>query len=84
MPEEIGEVLPMRYIRIEESDNISNLSVNRYVITCPFNDNASSFHSDNETLNKICFFANIQSRLPHSVNIILMVIGKEDRTRQMH
>lgn len=56
MPKEIGEVTPMRYLQIEKDDKISRLSVCRYVVTCHFNDNASSFHSDNETLNKIWDF----------------------------
>lgn len=56
MPKEVGEVVPMRYLQVEKDDKISNLSVCRYVVTCPFNDSASSFKCNDETLNKIWDF----------------------------
>lgn len=56
MPIEIGEVTPMRYLQVEKDDKISSLSVCRYIVTCPFNESASSFKCNDETLNKIWDF----------------------------
>lgn len=56
MPKEIGEVVPLRFIEIKKCQNYADLVVSRVVVTCPFNDNASSFHCDNEMLNRIWDF----------------------------
>ena len=56
MPEEIGEVTPFRYLQVENIDKFEKCDVSRITVTCPFNDNASSFVSDNTALNEVWDF----------------------------
>lgn len=51
MPEEIGEVMPFRYCEVESKYRPE--AVRRIMITCPFNDETSYFHCDNDTLNNV-------------------------------
>jgi len=50
MPKEVGEVYPFRYVEIEGG---AGCTPERIMVTCPFNDEASYFHSDNDTLNQV-------------------------------
>jgi hypothetical protein len=56
MPEEVGEVTPFRYLEVEQSSKYSTCDVSRITVTCPFDDNASSFVSDNAALNEVWDF----------------------------
>lgn len=56
MPKEIGEVLPFRYVEIENNNACKVTNLTRDVVTCPFNDNTSYFHCDNNTLNDVWDF----------------------------
>lgn len=56
MPEEVGEVTPFRYLEVEQSSKYSTCDVSRITVTCPFDDNASSFVSDNVALNEVWDF----------------------------
>jgi len=49
MPKEVGEVYPFRYLEIEGA----KCTPERIMVTCPFNDDASYFHCDNDTLNQV-------------------------------
>lgn len=54
MPGYIGEVFPFRYVTIENFDGaITKESIQRKMITYPFDDAASSFESSDTVLNKI-------------------------------
>ncbi len=54
MPDYIGEVFPFRYVTIENFDGaILKESIQRKMITYPFDDAASSFESSDTVLNKI-------------------------------
>lgn len=54
MPDYIGEVFPFRYVTIENFDGvITKKSIQRKMITYPFDDAASSFESSDTVLNKI-------------------------------
>lgn len=53
MPKEVGEVYPFRYCEIERKAGAIDLKPQRIMVTCPFNDEASYFHSDNDTLNQV-------------------------------
>lgn len=50
MPKEVGEVYPFRYLEIEGG---AGYTPERIMVTCPFNDEASYFHCDNDTLNQV-------------------------------
>lgn len=52
MPEYIGEVYPFRYVELEGVDS-SAVTVERDRVHYPFDDDAASFHSDNEILNQV-------------------------------
>lgn len=56
MPEVVGEVTPFRYLEVEQPDRFADCEVYRVTITCPFDDSASSFISDNATLNEVWDF----------------------------
>ena len=56
MPEKVGEVTPFRYLEVEQSSKYSTCDVSRITVTCPFDDNASSFVSDNAALNEVWDF----------------------------
>ncbi len=53
MPKEVGEVYPFRYCEIERKAGVIDLKPQRIMVTCPFNDDASYFHCDNDTLNQV-------------------------------
>lgn len=67
LPDYAGEVMPFRYAEVEFSPSVSNenvsflskagspkiISVQRENVTYPFNNVASYFHCDNESLNKV-------------------------------
>ncbi len=50
MPKEVGEVYPFRYVEIEGG---AKCTPQRIMVTCPFDDEASYFHCDNDTLNQV-------------------------------
>ena len=52
MPASIGPVMPFRYVEIE-GQSLADIKVTRTVVTVPFNANASSFKSSDETLNAV-------------------------------
>jgi hypothetical protein len=52
MPADIGSVMPFRYIEADGALT-DHISVKRTVVTVPFNANASSFTSSDETLNRV-------------------------------
>lgn len=56
MPEVVGEVTPFRYLEVEQPARFADCEVYRVTITCPFDDSASSFISDNATLNEVWDF----------------------------
>ena len=56
MPELIGEVTPFRYLEIENAGCFDDCEVSRIVVTCPFDDDASFFQSDNAALNEVWEF----------------------------
>lgn len=56
MPAEIGEVTPFRYLEIERQSKFTDCEVSRISITCPFDDTASSFISDDAALNQVWDF----------------------------
>ena len=56
MPEEVGEVTPFRYLEVEQNSKYAICDVSRVTVTCPFDDNASSFVSDNAALNEVWDF----------------------------
>ena len=61
---EIDEVTPFRYCEIEGyKENLKINELTQLVVNNKFDDEASSFCCDNEVLNKIWDFVNIQSRL---------------------
>lgn len=54
MPDYIGEVLPFRYCEIERYDEpITTADITRESVHYPFDDSASSFQCNNDTLNQI-------------------------------
>ena len=54
MPQEVGEVTPFRYVEIEGyRQPLQTDAVTRIMVTCPYDDEASSFHCDNEALNQV-------------------------------
>lgn len=54
MPADIGEVMPFRFAEIKGyTDNLTNDDVIRLACFHKFNEDASGFHSDNETLNQV-------------------------------
>lgn len=54
MPMEIGEVMPFRYCEVERYNGVLNDDdIVRLSVNYQFDDASSSFHSDNEVLNKI-------------------------------
>lgn len=54
MPSEIGEVTPFRYAEIEGSPApLDKTSLRQLFVHAPFDDNASSFESSDETLNAV-------------------------------
>ena len=53
MPRHIGEVIPFRYVEIENGINIKESDIQQVFIHYPFNDTASSFECSNEVLNKV-------------------------------
>lgn len=54
MPEEIGEVLPFRYCEVVNfPGELKKSDIRQITVHYPFDDNASSFTSSSETLNKI-------------------------------
>lgn len=56
MPEVVGEVTPFRYLEIEQPARFADCEVSRVTVTCPFDDSASSFVSDNVALNEVWDF----------------------------
>ena len=56
MPEEVGEVTPFRYLQVDNIGKYEKCDVSRITVTCPFNDNVSSFVSDNAALNEVWDF----------------------------
>lgn len=56
MPEVVGEVTPFRYLEVEHPTKFADCEVSRITVTCPFDDTASSFVSDNATLNEVWDF----------------------------
>lgn len=56
VPDAIGEVLPFRYVEIENNENCIVKGITRFVVTCPFTEDASYFESDNQLLNKVWDF----------------------------
>jgi hypothetical protein len=52
MPADIGPVMPFRYIEADGALT-DDITVKRTVVTVPFNANASSFTSSDETLNRV-------------------------------
>lgn len=57
MPSEVGEVVPFRYCEIEGYRNkLLREDVVRLAVFHQFDDNASYFHCDDETLNKVWKF----------------------------
>lgn len=56
MPEVINEVTPFRYLEVEQPDRFADCEVLRITVTCPFDDTASSFVSDNVALNEVWDF----------------------------
>ena len=52
MPDYIGEVYPFRYCELE-ARNIGSVSVERYAVNYPFNDDISQFSSSSEVLNQV-------------------------------
>lgn len=56
MPEVVGEVTPFRYLEVEQPARFADCEVYRVTVTCPFDDSASSFISDNATLNEVWDF----------------------------
>lgn len=54
MPSDIGEVMPFRYAEIKViSGDVEIKSAKRTFVHYPFDDNASYFSCDNDTLNKV-------------------------------
>ncbi len=54
MPEEVGEVTPFRYVEINGLNRKpSGKAIRRIMVTCPFDDDASYFHSSDEALNTV-------------------------------
>jgi len=53
MPEKIGEVLPFRYAEIEDGARVDPASIWQITVHYPFDDEASSFESDNPVLNAV-------------------------------
>lgn len=57
MPDYIGEVLPFRYIELENySGNLTKEKIVRSNVNYPFNDETAYFSSSNDTLNQIWEF----------------------------
>ena len=56
MPDVVGEVTPFRYLELEEPDKYSDCTVSRIMVTCPFDDEASFFESDDPVLNQVWDF----------------------------
>jgi hypothetical protein len=52
MPVDVGPVMPFRYVEVE-GNVTEQLTVTRSVVTVPFNADASSFVSSDETLNRV-------------------------------
>lgn len=54
MPNYIGEVLPFRYLQIDNyNGHLQNSNVLRHVVTYPFDDDAADFQSSDTILNQI-------------------------------
>jgi alpha-L-rhamnosidase len=54
MPPDIGEVTPFRYVEIENAPVLHDKSsLRQLAVHAPFNDNASTFESSDETLNAV-------------------------------
>lgn len=56
MPDVVGEVTPFRYLELEQPTKYPDCSVSRISVTCPFNDDASFFESDDPILNQVWDF----------------------------
>ena len=56
MPDDVGEVTPFRYLELEQPAKYPDCSVSRITVTCPFDDDASYFESDDPILNQIWDF----------------------------
>lgn len=52
MPTQIGPVMPFRYVEVEAVTS-DVVTITRNVVTVPFNPDASSFTSSDETLNRV-------------------------------
>lgn len=52
MPTQIGSVMPFRYVEVEAAPS-EDITITRSVVTVPFNPDASSFTSSDETLNRV-------------------------------
>lgn len=53
MPESVGEVLPFRYVEIEQAAGVDPASIRQVYVHYPFDDNAASFDCSNEVLNRV-------------------------------
>ena len=54
IPSEFGRIAPFRYLELVNCPiNVSISDINQITIHYPFDDDASSFHSDNQTLNDV-------------------------------
>lgn len=53
MPPEIGEVLPFRYVEIEDAIRIIEGGVRQVAVHCPFDDEAALFASSSDVLNAV-------------------------------
>lgn len=53
MPKELGEVLPFRYVEIEDAQKLGVQNVSQIAVWYPFDDTASSFHSSSKVLNAV-------------------------------
>ena len=53
MPSHIGEVVPFRYVEIEDAADIDPATVRQLAVHYPFDETASSFHSSDSVLNAV-------------------------------
>lgn len=53
MPASIGEVLPFRYVEIEDGAGLTAADIRQVAVHYPFDDNAAAFHCSSEVLNAV-------------------------------